>query len=110
VPNANAAYPFSLKVSDNGLPSLSATQSFSISVNPLTMPQFSSIADGHGQISFQLAGETGPDYAVQISTNLVGWSTLLATNSPAMPWSWTDTNPASGRAQFYRIKTGPPLP
>jgi hypothetical protein len=36
--------------------------------------------------------------------------TLFITNSPAMPFAWTDTNPATMPAQFYRIKAGPPLP
>jgi hypothetical protein len=29
---------------------------------------------------------------VQISSNLLNWSTLFITNSPPMPFSWTDTN------------------
>jgi hypothetical protein len=29
---------------------------------------------------------------------------------PPMPFSWTDTNPATLPAQFYRVKAGPPLP
>jgi hypothetical protein len=64
----------------------------------------------NGQLTLRLNGEIGPDYAVQISTNLLNWKTLLITNSPAMPWTWTDTNGTTLPAQFYRIKTGPPLP
>jgi hypothetical protein len=64
----------------------------------------------HGQIGFQVSGVTGPDYAVQGSTNLADWNTLFITNSPAMPFSWTDTNAAALPARFYRIKAGPPLP
>jgi hypothetical protein len=46
---------------------------------------------------------------VQVSTNLINWSTLFITNSPPMPFQWTDTNAATLPAQFYRIKVGPPL-
>jgi len=46
---------------------------------------------------------------VQGSTNLADWNTLFITNSPAMPFSWTDTNTATLPARFYRIKAGPPL-
>jgi hypothetical protein len=63
-----------------------------------------------GSVGFQVSGQTGPDYAVQVSSNLLNWQALFVTNSPAMPFQFTDTNPASLPAQFYRIKTGPPLP
>ena len=53
----------------------------------------------------------GPDYAVQVSSNLANWSTLFITNSPPTRiFQWTDTNAATAPAQFYRIKVGPPLP
>jgi beta-galactosidase len=97
-----------LKVSDNGLPSLSATQSFVVMVNPLVMPTLSPVAMVNGQLTLQLDGPSGPDFAVEISTNLSDWSTLLITNSPAMPWEWADTNTMMP-ARFYRVKTGPPL-
>ena len=110
VTNANTTNAFALKVADNGSPILSATQSFTVTVNPLTQPAAASIALYNGQLGFQVGGQTGPDYAVQGSTNLTVWNTLFITNSPLMPFSWTDTNPAVLPAQFYRIKVGPPLP
>jgi hypothetical protein len=110
VTDANATNLFTLKVADNGSPSLSATQSFTVTVNPLTQPGLSSIGLSNGQIGFQVSGDIGPDYAVQASTNLTDWITLFITNSPAMPFVWTDTNSATLPAQFYRIKVGPPLP
>jgi len=36
-----------------------------------------------------------PDDAVQASKNLLDWNTLFITNSPMMPFSWTDTNAAA---------------
>jgi len=109
VTSAATTNPITLKVSDNGLPALSTTQSFLVAVNPLTMPTFASVALSNAQFTLQLDGQTGPDYAVQVSTNLFDWSTQWITNSPTMPWRWTDTNQAMP-ARFYRIKTGPPLP
>jgi len=99
-----------MKVLEDGLPSLSATQSFIIDVNPMITPTFSSVALKNGELTLQLEGETGPDYAVELSTNLTDWSTLLITNSPMMPWTWTRTNELALPGEFYRIKTGPPLP
>jgi hypothetical protein len=110
VTNANTTNAFALKVADNGSPILSATQSFNITVNPLTQPTAVSLGLNNGQLGFQVSGQTGPDYAVQVSSNLFDWSTLFITNSPPMPFTWTDTNAATLPSQFYRIKVGPPLP
>ena len=108
--DANTINPVTMKVLEDGLPSLSATQSFIIDVNPMITPTFSSVALKNGELTLQLEGETGPDYAVELSTNLTDWSTLLITNSPMMPWTWTSTNELALPGEFYRIKTGPPLP
>jgi hypothetical protein len=110
VTQADTTNPFTLKVADNGTPSLSATQSFTVTVKPLTLPTATSIGLNNGQLGFQINGQAGPDYAVQVSTNLINWSTLFITNSPAMPFQWTDTNAATLPARFYRIQVGPPLP
>ena len=110
VTQANTTNSFTLKVADNGTPSLSATQSFTVTVNPLTLPSAVSLALSNGRFGFQVSGQAGPDYAVQVSSNLVDWSTLFITNSPPMPFQWTDTNAATLPARFYRIKVGPPLP
>ena len=110
VTQANTTNSFTLKVTDNGTPSLSAMQSFTVTVNPLTLPSAVSLALSNGRFGFQVSGQAGPDYAVQISTNLINWSTLFITNSPLMPFQWTDTNMATLPAQFYRIQVGPPLP
>jgi hypothetical protein len=107
---ANTANLFTLKVSDNGSPSLSATQGFTVTVNPLTRPALSSVGLNNSRMEFQVSGQTGPDYAVQVSSNLTDWRALFITNSPPMPFSWIDTNAATLPAQFYRVKVGPPLP
>jgi hypothetical protein len=88
---------------------LSATQSFSVIVNPLTPPQFSSASWSNGHIALQVSGQSGPDYEVETSTNLTQWSSAFDTNSPTLPFVWTDTNYAAPQ-RFYRIILGPPLP
>ena len=109
VTQANSTNNFILKVSDNGTPSLSATQSFSVVVNPLSSPAVSNVSAAGGYFSFSVSGQSGPDYALEASTNLTEWSTVFVTNSPALPFVWTDTNSAVPR-RFYRVKLGPPLP
>ena len=112
VTQANTTNTFTLMVADNGSPSLSATQSFSVKVNPLALPSMSSVTVNNGQLTLQVTNSiVGPDYAVLESSNLNNWSTLFITNSPPTNFfQWTDTNAASSPAQFYRIKIGPPLP
>jgi hypothetical protein len=110
VSQADTTNAFTLMVADNGSPSLGATQNFTVTVNPLTQPGLSAVGLSNRLIEFQVSGEMGPDYAVQVSTNLADWSTLFITNSPAMPFSWMDTNAATLPARFYRLKAGPPLP
>ena len=109
VANANSSNFISIKVADNGLPSLSATQSFSLFVNPLTLPTVSPVLAGNGQLQLQVNGQSGPDYSVQASTNLNGsnWFTIFTTNSPPSPFVWTDTNTAANPFLFYRLLLGP---
>lgn len=109
VTQANSTNNFTLTVSDNGTPPLSATQSFSIIVNPLSVPAISSVFAVGGQFRFSVSGQNGPDYAIETSTNLTRWNNVFITNSPALPFVWTDTNAAAPQ-RFYRVKLGPPLP
>jgi hypothetical protein len=113
VPQANSTIPISIAVTDNETPPLSATQSFSVMVNPLTMPTLSAsdMNLANGQFSITVTGMSGPDYAVQFSTNLLSWSTVFETNSPPSPFIWVDTNASlTNPAGFYQVLVGPPLP
>ncbi|MGA2683419.1 MAG: hypothetical protein ABSF51_00060 [Verrucomicrobiota bacterium] len=109
VSQANTTNPISLEVTDSGNPPLSATQSFAVTVNPLTLPQFSLVGWSNAQFVLQVSGQSGPDYEIQNSTNLTQWGMVFTTNSPAMPFSWQDTA-ATNSANFYRVVVGPPLP
>jgi hypothetical protein len=109
VTQANTTNLISMEVAAGGTPSLSATQNFTVMVNSLVRPLLSSATFGSGRLMFQVGGQTGPDYAVETSTNLSSWTTVLITNSPTMPFVWMDNSTASS-ARFYRVKTGPPLP
>jgi hypothetical protein len=109
VTQANLTNSFTLKVSDNGAPSLSATQSFSVIVNPLSTPGIGNVSFAGGQFGFTVGGQSGPDYAIETSTNLTQWSNVFITNSPALPFNWTNAA-TNSPVRFYRVKLGPPLP
>ena len=106
VTHADSTSNFTVVVTDNG--SLSATQNFSITVNPLTAPVLAAPTLVGNQLNFTVTGQVGPDYALQTSSNLSTWSTLFITNSPPATFNWSDTN--GDPLRFYRVKTGPPLP
>jgi hypothetical protein len=109
VTQADSTNQFSVVVADNGSPSLSATQSFSVIVNPLVLPGIAMPVISNGQITLTVNGQTGPDYAVLTSSNLMNWNAVLITNPATMPFSWS-TNTGALPVQFYRVKVGPPLP
>ncbi len=109
VSQANSSNPFVLSVSDNGTPSLSATQSFAINVNPLTLPSLNPPILSNGAFALTINGISGPDYAIQVSTDLISWQTIFSTNSPSLPLTWFDTNPPAP-VRFYRSVVGPPFP
>ena len=108
VTQANTTNAFTVMAADNGTPSLSATQSFIVTVNPLTQPQVSTVSLSGGQLMLQVNGDSGPDYQIQASTNLVNWNPIFITNSPAMPFTWTN-NDANMPVIFFRIVVGPPF-
>lgn len=74
----------------------------------LPSPTVTDATVADGQFSFTINGQSGPNYSVQVSTNLVGdnWMTIFTTNAPALPLTFTDTNSLQP-AQFYRVVAGP---
>jgi hypothetical protein len=96
-------------VSDNGSPVMSVTQSFWVTVNRPVKPQLAGVASTNGKFGLSVSGDPGPDYALQGTTNLGqpnAWVTLFTTNSPAVPFWWTD--PQTNLAQrFYRVMLEP---
>ena len=106
VSQAGSTNMIQVKVTDNGSPNLSATNSFTITVNPASQPTLSSMIAGGSQITLTVTGLVGPDYTLLTSTNLVNWQTLFTTNPTTMPVTFTDTN-RSDTARFYRLQLGP---
>jgi hypothetical protein len=99
-----------VKVADNGWPSLGATQSFQVKINPLARPMINSPALINGQFHIQVNGDFGPDYFIQTSTNLndyTNWVTVWSTNAPILPFTWTDNNTSNFPTLFYRLLIGP---
>jgi hypothetical protein len=94
-------------VSDNGAPIMSATQSFTATVTQPAVPALNTISITSGQFGFWINGDTGPDYTIQVSTNLTSWNSVFTGNSLAVPYFWVDTNSLSNPIRFYRTVLGP---
>ncbi len=94
-------------VADNAVPSLSATQSFTVTVMRPALPALTSGSMISSQFGFWINGDTGPDYTIQVSTNLSSWTTVSTTNSPSLPYYWLDTNSLPSASLFYRVLIGP---
>ena len=64
IAQANKTNLFSVVVTDNGTPALSATQNVSVTVRPVTVPVISLMTAGNGKFSASITGGTGPDYTI----------------------------------------------
>ncbi len=87
--------------------SLAATQNFYVGVLPPQQPVMSAATAAGGGFHFTIAGDAGPDYTIQGTTNLTTpWQSLVTSNAPTPPFPWTDTN-ALRSQYYYRILIGP---
>ena len=112
VSQANTTNVIYVVVADNGTPSLSATNSFKVIVNPLSsLPTMNSISMAGGRMGLVVNGPEGPDYTVLTSTNLAdppsNWQTLFTTNSPVTPLTLLVVTNNAGPVRFYRLQLGP---
>jgi hypothetical protein len=94
-------------VSDSGMPIMSATQSFTVTVIQPASPTINAASINGGYFGFWINGNTGPDYTILMSTNLVSWLSLATSNSPTLPYFWVDPNSATFPYRFYRVLLGP---
>jgi hypothetical protein len=106
IAQSDTAHPMSIVATDNGSPPLSATQSFSITVLRPAPPLVQAAAAG-ASLNLSVSGSSGPDYTVLASTNLLNWDSVFSTNSPALPFQWSDPAAGDFNSRFYRILLGP---
>lgn len=86
---------------------LVATNSFLVTVLPPAPPTLTGAGFANGAFTFRVSGDPGPDYLVEASTNLTGWTLLLATNPPTLPFEFSDLATTNQPVRFYRIRLGP---
>ncbi|MBI5773280.1 MAG: hypothetical protein HZA89_06000, partial [Verrucomicrobia bacterium] len=99
-----------LKVTDDGVPPLSATNSFYVIVNDTNhvalTPSVSSVAGG---MKFNLKGMAGRAYTVEVSSDLVGWEAVPAGNVTNVTGliQFTDAQAKNYNQRFYRAVLQP---
>ena len=108
VTSAGSSNNIQVIVTDNSVPSLNATRSFYVLVNPLTSVTLVPVAMNAAQFQVQVTGPIGPDYILQANGSLANtnWLNLLTNTPVASPFNVTDTNAPAGN-QFYRVKLSP---
>jgi len=67
----------------------------------LSSPNFTS-----NRFQFRLTAPAGT-YIIQASTNLMDWEAIFTNSSPALPFTFTDTNTAAFPTLFYRVQLAP---
>ncbi len=107
VAQAATTNPVILTVSDNGLPPMSATQQFKLMVNALVLPSLGAPQSSGTSVQVSVNGQWGPDYSIFASTNLLDWQWLLTSNTPILPWVFTDLQATNFKQRFYRVGIGP---
>jgi len=101
---------FTVQVADSGSPPLTATQSFYVAVAALAKPQLGPVTLTNSLLQMQVSGSSGPDYIIQVSTNLSApnsWFSIFTNYSPTVPFFWSDFIATNFPVRFYRVQLSP---
>jgi hypothetical protein len=104
--SANTTNLVRVRVTDNSPERLSDTKSFQIVVRPADPVSLRVIGPGVDGFALEAQGFVGPDYILQTSATLAGWTSLQTNTPTAMPLRLLDANPLSP-ARFYRVLLKP---
>jgi len=79
----------------------------SLAIPTTNPPAISGSSYANGIFQLQVAGDVGPNYVIQGSTNLTDWESLYSTNPVVMPFNWIDPNASNYPARFFRVNYNP---
>jgi hypothetical protein len=96
-------HPVQVRVADNGSPSLSATQTFQVTVTGEGARLVINRVSGGNLKQLDITGDVGLRYELQISTNLSNWSRLTDFTLDVSPYQYIDPASATQPTRFYRL-------
>lgn len=99
-PNTNS-YPGA-----TGIAALAKDTQFPLTTRPAPAAPLLSLQVPGGQAVVQLNGESNRLYNLLVSSDLLSWSNLYTTNCPATEFVYTDPQPVTNGARYYRAKVG----
>lgn len=95
--------PFRVLVTTEGPPPISAAQELWVNVLVPSAPILDEAKWQDGVCQFLVMGQSGKQYMVWASSNLVDWTMIYATNPVALPFLFTDPGAASVPQRYYRV-------
>lgn len=84
-----------------------ASAAATLTVPTTNPPAITTSAYFAGVFQLEVAGDVGPNYIIQASTNLADWESLYTTNPAVMPFNWVDPNASNFPARFFRVNYSP---
>jgi hypothetical protein len=96
-----------VRVFDDGIPSLSATTSFTVIVRGAVAPPVidldpATVLSG-GEFRFRFSGSSGQRYVIQKSDNLIGWTDLLTNTMGSSPLDFSEEWETNAHQRFFRV-------
>lgn len=91
----------------NSAGSITSTNAALTATGESTPPQLSAPLFSNGTFTLTVNGNSGPDYIVQVSTDLVTWVDIFTNHAPTPPFNWSDVNAGDFSLRFYRIQLRP---
>lgn len=103
MPTNYGTFSFIVQAADSA--SATASQLFTVEIAHST-PAIAVQSYAGGTIQLLVTGDSGANYEIDCSTNLVDWTSAFTTNSAATPFNWSDPG-ATNTATFYRVLLTP---
>jgi hypothetical protein len=95
-----------VRVTDSGVPAKFDTKTFTLVVTG--SPPVLAISRAGGNLKqLTITGDTGLNYDLLFSTNLVNWEQLLHFNLSSSPYQYIDPDSATAPRRFYRLRRAP---
>ena len=105
IAQSGTSHQFTVVVTNSSL--LSATQSFWATVTAPAEPTLNAPGFSGGRLQLLVSGDYGPDYVLEATTNMINWTPLFTSNSPALPFLWSEPVSNGIPQRFYRLRLGP---